>query len=70
MGNSKISMKKLNESSKNIANFQCNKCFEYHVNVEVTKLSSALKDYTHFAVCPIKSVAVFVNMDNKNEKTK
>lgn len=42
------------------ANFKCSKCFEYHENIEITKLNSFLKDYTHFAECPIKKVAVFV----------
>ena len=50
------------------ANFQCNKCFEYHTNIEVTKLNIFLKDYSHFAECPIKKQAVFVNVKNEHNK--
>lgn len=45
-----------------LASFQCSKCFDYHQNIEVTRLDSALKDYTHFATCPKTYQAVFVNL--------
>lgn len=51
------------------ANFQCSKCFEYHTNIEITKLNSFLKNYTHFAECPNKKQAVFVNLKT-NEHNK
>lgn len=44
------------------ANFYCSKCFEYHQDIEVTRLDSALKDYSHYSECPIKKQVVLINL--------
>mgnify|MGYP003403492773 CR=1 FL=1 len=51
------------------ANFYCSKCFEYHQDIEVTRLDSALKDYSHYSECPIKKQVVLINLkDIGNDK--
>ena len=51
------------------ANFYCSKCFEYHQDIEVTRLDSALKDYSHYSECPNKKQVVLINLkDIGNDK--
>ena len=53
MGNKKISMKTLATASVKRVNIpECSICSNPHLNIEVMKLTSAVKDYTHFTTCP------------------
>lgn len=52
------------------ANFYCSKCFEYHQDIEATRLDSALKDYSHYSECPNKKQVVLINLDAKKTDTR
>lgn len=47
------------------ANFYCSKCFEYHQDIEVTRL-----DNSHYSECPIKKQVVLINLDAKKTDTR
>lgn len=40
------------------------------VITEVTRLDSALKDYSHYSECPIKKQVVLINLDGKKTDTR